>query len=122
MDANHDQVVGKLVFELFQLRQDMHAVDAAIRPEVEQDEFAFEVLFRQWPGIEPGDCVGKLGHLEPPWKWIGQINGRSRVVGPGSSALVRFVRGAASDDVIASRRLISGRWFALSNIKGAGGR
>ena len=54
--------VGIGLFELFQLRQDVHAVDAAVGPEIEQHELAAqvfqvdgpEVLSHSWPPSKPG--------------------------------------------------------------------
>ena len=40
VDADDDQLVGVLLLELGQVGQDVDAVDAAERPEVEQDDLA----------------------------------------------------------------------------------
>ena len=40
--ADHHQRIGVFLFELLQLRQDVHAVDAAVGPEVEHHELAAE--------------------------------------------------------------------------------
>ena len=47
MDTDHHQLIGVLRLELFQIGNDMHAVDAAIGPEIEQDDFAFQRGERQ---------------------------------------------------------------------------
>jgi hypothetical protein len=58
MNANHDQIVWIRVLQLLQLRQNVHAVDAAKRPEVEHHELAFEVLEVDRPaGIDPGGAA-----------------------------------------------------------------
>ncbi len=41
--SDDDQLFRELLFELLQLRQDMHAVDAAIGPEIENHELATQV-------------------------------------------------------------------------------
>ena len=46
VDADDDELVGILLLELGQVGQDVDAVDAAERPEVEQDDLALEVLER----------------------------------------------------------------------------
>ena len=38
--ADDDELVGVLLLELLQVRQDVDAVDAAVGPEVEQDDLA----------------------------------------------------------------------------------
>src|ERR1041385_8437769 len=42
MNADHDELIGVLSFELFQIGNDVDAVDAAIGPEIKQHDFAFE--------------------------------------------------------------------------------
>ena len=44
MDADDHDLVGILLFQLLQIRNDVHAVDAAIGPEIEQHDFAAQVL------------------------------------------------------------------------------
>jgi hypothetical protein len=44
MHAYDDQLIGKARFELLQVRQDVNAVDAAVRPEVEQHDLAAQRL------------------------------------------------------------------------------
>src|SRR6185295_17914029 len=50
----------KLLLQLLQLGQDMHAVDAAIGPEVEQDEFALQVGLGQRLAVQPRSACGKV--------------------------------------------------------------
>ena len=57
VDADDHHVVRIRVLELFQLRQDVHAVDAAVGPEIEDDEFAAQgVEIDRLVGIEPLRC------------------------------------------------------------------
>ena len=54
MDADHHDFVGIGLLQLFELRQNVHAIDAAISPEVEQYKLAPQVaecqrLFRVEP-------------------------------------------------------------------------
>jgi len=61
VDAHHDQLLGVLLLHRAQLVEDVQAVDAAERPEVEQDEAATEVSDRQrGGGVEPA-AAGQLG-------------------------------------------------------------
>ena len=43
VDADNHQLVRKFLLQLLQLRDDMHAVDAAVGPEVQDDGLAFEL-------------------------------------------------------------------------------
>ena len=43
MYANHNEFVGIGVFQFLKFRQDVHAVDAAVSPEVEKYKFAAQV-------------------------------------------------------------------------------
>src|SRR6185369_6632526 len=42
VNADHDQFFRILRFELLQIRNDVDTVDAAVGPEVEQNDFAFQ--------------------------------------------------------------------------------
>ncbi len=54
MDADHHDVVRIGPFQLFQFRQHVHAVDAAVGPEIEDHEFAAQgVQIDRLVGIEP---------------------------------------------------------------------
>ena len=59
VNADHDQFVGVLLFQLRQVGHDVDAVDAAERPEVEQDDLALEVFLEREraAGVEPGDAA-----------------------------------------------------------------
>src|SRR5712671_6496575 len=45
--ADDYQLIRVLVLEPFQIRNDMHAVDAAIGPKVQQDHFAFNAASKR---------------------------------------------------------------------------
>jgi hypothetical protein len=63
MHADDDQFVGVLRFQFFQVGDNVHTVDAAIRPEVEQHDFAAQVTERErLVGIQPFQRGGKVGH------------------------------------------------------------
>ena len=54
------------LLQLLQLGQDVHAVDAAVGPEVEQHELAAEVgEGERLGGIDPFDAAGDFGGVEP---------------------------------------------------------
>src|SRR6202034_2416703 len=54
MHANDDEVVWKLALQLFQVGNDVHTVDAAECPEVEQHKFSVQLLQRnRMACIEP---------------------------------------------------------------------
>ena len=64
MHADDDQFVRVFLFELLQLRNDVHAVDAAISPEVEQYDFAAQLADRDRPlGVQPLQAFGKIGRI-----------------------------------------------------------
>ena len=44
VDADHDQLLRIRPLQFLQLRQDVHAVDAAVGPEVQQHESALQIL------------------------------------------------------------------------------
>ena len=44
MDADDDDLIGILFFQKRQIREYVHAVDAAKRPEIQNDNFAFQIL------------------------------------------------------------------------------
>ena len=58
MDADDDQFVGVFLFEIGQLRQGVHAVNAAERPEIEEDDLAAQVLqMDRAGGVQPGHAA-----------------------------------------------------------------
>ena len=68
VDADDDQLLGVLLLHRAQLVEDVQAVDAAERPEVEQDEATSEVADGQrGGGVEPA-AAGELGgtNMHPP--------------------------------------------------------
>lgn len=70
VDANHHQVLGVGLFELFQLGEDVHAVDAAVRPEVQEHELPVQVLqFDRPVGVEPSQIPWKLRDTQPLTEW-----------------------------------------------------
>ena len=73
MHANHDQLVPVLFFEVFQVGKDMHAVDAAVSPEVQQHHLSLQFGEVDGPrGVHPFAAT-----IQNPWrdfycfrKWI----------------------------------------------------
>ena len=64
MDADHHNLIGILLFQLLQVRNDVHAVDAAVRPEIEQYDFASQVLEPdRRVGIDPIQSGRKLRRI-----------------------------------------------------------
>src|SRR5438094_463592 len=56
MDADDRQLLGIFFLQLFQVRENMHAVDSPECPKVEQNHFAFEVRNLKWLaalGVDP---------------------------------------------------------------------
>ena len=76
VDPNHHQLFGIPLLQLFELRQDVHAIDAAVGPEIEEDELPFQVrLGKGLFGIEPLHSLGKLGELDAVAKGIARRRG-----------------------------------------------
>ena len=60
MDANNDQVVPEMPLQLPQLRDHVDAIDSAIRPELEQDNPASQIIQRQRPfNVYPVEAGGE---------------------------------------------------------------
>ena len=97
VDADHDQVAGILVLEVLQIGEDVHTVDAAIAPEVEQYDLAMQVAELDRAGdIEPaGAAVEKvIRKLEPLRERIRHA-GRVRFFRRDVARRGRFVAGAS---------------------------
>ena len=61
VDADDDQLVLVLLFELRQVGQHVVAVDAAKRPEIEQHDLAAQLGKRDRTGIDPADASLEAG-------------------------------------------------------------
>jgi hypothetical protein len=61
-----------LGLELLQIRDDVHAVDAAVGPEIEQNDLATQFAQTEPPvGIEPFEATGKVRRIHFTFqKWI----------------------------------------------------
>lgn len=65
MHADDDQLFRIFLLEVFQVRQDVHAVDAAVRPEVEDDDLAPQILQRDWTRrVQPFNAAVQLSPFE----------------------------------------------------------
>ena len=67
VDADDDDgVVFVFVFEEGEVGEDVHAVDAAVAPEVEDDDVAFQVAPERegLVGVEPGEVGGEVGGVD----------------------------------------------------------
>ena len=80
VDADHHQrLVLVLLLQVFQVRKDVHAVDAAVGPEVEDDNAAAQVLDGDGlVRVEPAVGAREVGGADP-----GVVLGRGVVGGPG---------------------------------------
>jgi hypothetical protein len=66
MDANHHQLVRVLRFELLEIGNDVDAVDAAISPEIQQNDLALECRDRQrFVRIQPATATLDLRRAHP---------------------------------------------------------
>ena len=66
MDSQDHQLVGVFLLELFQHRQDVHAVDAAVGPEVQQHDLAAEVTdVDRAGGVEIPGGTGQRTRRDP---------------------------------------------------------
>ena len=62
MHTDDDQLSAVLLLEALEVRNDVQAVDAAVRPEIEQDDFAAKRLQRQGRrDVEPVEAGGEIG-------------------------------------------------------------
>ena len=68
-NADDYQFLWIFVFQFFQVRNDVHAVDAAICPEIQQHDFAAKPRQRnRLIGIEPPCAAGKFGRTHSTLK------------------------------------------------------
>ena len=74
VDADHDEFGSKFVFELPQLREDVQAVDSAVGPEVEHDEFPAQPLDRQRFAVDPLEPFRELRCSYSPSKAIRHLH------------------------------------------------
>ena len=71
VNTDDDEFLGKFVFQFLQFRKNVKAVDAAIGPEVQQHEFAFQVGQRQRPlAIHPRQVGREIRNRNLMSKWI----------------------------------------------------
>ncbi len=65
MDADDEELIVEVGFEIPQLRDDVQAVDSAVGPEIENDELASQVGDLQRAlGVEPGQPIRELGRTD----------------------------------------------------------
>src|SRR5438105_2445445 len=65
MHADDNKLLGVFLLQLGQVWQRVDAVDAAKSPEIEDDDFALEVLDPNGAGrVQPGDAAFQFGGLE----------------------------------------------------------
>jgi hypothetical protein len=81
MHADDDDVIGIRLFQLFEFRQHVHAVDAAVGPEIEDDEFAAKVFQFDWRRrVEPFGAALQRRRRGAVGKWIfGRFIGLGRI-------------------------------------------
>src|SRR5207237_8865803 len=70
----HRRIVLVPLLQIAQYREDVHAVDAAIRPKIEQDQLPAQVADGERPvDVQPGGrpcqvgCMDALAHALLPW-------------------------------------------------------
>ena len=81
---DHDQLVGELGLEPFQIRDHVDAVDASVRPEVEEHHLPLErVQGDRMVGVDPIEPFGKLGSIDLARKRFTGVLGGGRGFGPG---------------------------------------
>ena len=80
VNANHGEIVRKLLLELPQLREDMDAVDSAIGPEVQQQHPPAKVSEREpsSAGVDPVERIGEIGSANG-WRVHGGMRVRSGI-------------------------------------------
>ena len=72
VDADHNQFFGVFLFEVIQVWKDMHAVDAAEGPEVDQHDFATQVFDR--------DRSRRIQPFDTPFQFWSRMPIRKRVL------------------------------------------
>ena len=101
MDADDHEVLGPGLLQLVQFGQDVHAVDAAVGPEVEEHELPPQIVQFQRPGrVEPGqirrqrrDLLSRANGCSMSLAWTVRVAGR--VTTDTSSVAARdFTRGS----------------------------
>jgi hypothetical protein len=61
VDTDHHELIRILRFKSLEIGNDVHAVNAAVSPEVEQNNFPLQCCEGQWAiGIQPTAAAGKL--------------------------------------------------------------
>ena len=81
---NDHQLLGKLGLEPFQVRNDMNAVDTAIRPEVEENDLALQRVHRdRLVGVDPVEAVRKLWGFDLTCEGLSGVFGRRRRIAGG---------------------------------------
>jgi hypothetical protein len=66
--AYHGKDIGILFLQLSQLRKYVHAVNSAVRPEMKDDEPAFEIGHADWrEGVDPLELLRKPGSVNRPF-------------------------------------------------------
>lgn len=64
VDADNNKLVFIFCLQRFEVRDYVHAVDAAIDPEIEENDFAFEALNCPGRRIQPGQVPGEFGGFD----------------------------------------------------------
>ncbi len=82
---NHHRLILVLFFQKIQIRNHMHAVDAAIAPEIHQDDLPLQVAreLQRLVGVKPTGVLGQFGRINNRFH-ISRVLGRGNWGGHGS--------------------------------------
>ena len=74
MNSNDDQFVAILLLQTSKVRKDVYAVDAAVRPEIQEDDLALQIGLQteRLRDVQPADGPGQLRSVD------GLVTGQSR--------------------------------------------
>ena len=71
VNTNHHELIREPLLQLLELRQNVHAVDAAVGPKIEEDELPFQIGFGNGLlGVVPLHSLGKLGQVHAVAKGV----------------------------------------------------
>src|SRR5262249_55930951 len=94
MHADNDKLLGIFCFELLQIGNDVHAVDAAIGPEIQKYDLASQFSQRNWfLCVEPFDSPREFRRIDFAfehfifgWSHLFALLWRSLILSPNTAA------------------------------------
>ena len=79
--ADDHELVGVLLLEALQIREDVDAVDAPIGPEVQEDDLPLQVVQGQRRGrVDPVEAGGEVRSIDRPCKGLSLVGRGGRRV------------------------------------------